>query len=143
MTPPRSILRLGWAVHRNLFRLTGGRRGTQPAGGRLGTLFLLTTGRRSGTVRRNGLFYIDDGPNRIVVAPNAGSDVDPGWWRNLRVTPEATIELGRERLSVRAREATHDEAERLWPSLVAANPEYVAYRAKAVRPIPIIVLEPA
>jgi F420H(2)-dependent quinone reductase len=142
MTPPRFVFRLGWAFHRNLFRLTGGRIGSEAAGDGLGTLFLVTRGRTSGAVRRNGLFYINDGPNRVVVASNAGADVDPGWWQNLQAGPEASIELGREKVAVRAREANPDEAARLWPRLVAANPEYAVYRSKVTRPIPIVILEP-
>jgi deazaflavin-dependent oxidoreductase (nitroreductase family) len=142
MSPPRLLLRFGWAFHKVLFRATGGRYGTRRAGDGLGTLFLLSTGRTSGTVRRNGLYYIDDGSNLVVVASNAGADVDPGWWRNLQVTPEAEVELGTTRLPVRARAATADEAARIWPRFDARYPEYVAYRAKVTRDIPLVVLEP-
>jgi deazaflavin-dependent oxidoreductase (nitroreductase family) len=142
MTPPRPILRLGWAFHRALFRATGGRVGTKRAGDGLGTLFLLSTGRTTGAVRRNGLYYIEDGPNLVVVASNAGENVDPNWWRNLKMTPDAEVEIGTRRLPVRARAATAEEAARLWPRLVAANPEYAAYRARATREIPIVILEP-
>jgi F420H(2)-dependent quinone reductase len=141
MTPPRPILRLGWAFHKLFFRMTGGRLGTEQAGNGLGTLFLQTTGRRSGAVRRNALFYVQDGPNRVVVASNAGADVDPAWWLNLQATPAATIEVGRERLAVLARLASADEEARLWPRLVAANPEYAAYRERTSRPISVVILE--
>ena len=136
------MLRLGWAVHKILFRVTGGRVGTQRAGDGLGTLFLLSTGRKSGTVRRNGLFYIEDGRDLVVVASNAGENVDPSWWRNLQATPECEVELGTRRLPVRARAATPEESARLWPRLDAGNPEYVAYRRKAAREIPVVILEP-
>jgi F420H(2)-dependent quinone reductase len=126
MTPPRPILRIGWAIHKALFRATGGRVGTQRAGGGLGTLFLSSVGRTSGTVRRNALFFIEDGPSFVVVASNAGEDVDPGWWRNLQATPEAEVGLGGKWIPVRAREATPEEAARLWPRLDAANAEYIA-----------------
>lgn len=142
MTPPRPILRIGWAIHKALFRATGGRVGTRRAGDGLGTLFLLSTGRKSGTIRRNGLFYIEDGPNFVVVASNAGEDVDPGWWRNLQATPEADVELGRRRILVRARPASPDEAARLLPRLDAAYPEFIAYRAKTTRTIPVVILQP-
>jgi len=142
VTPPRPILRLGWALHKALFQATGGRIGTQRAGDGLGTFFLLSTGRKSGTVRRNGLFYVEDGPNFVVVGSNAGEDVDPGWWLNLRAMPEAAVELGTRRIPVGARAASPDEAARLWPRLDAANPEYAAYRSKTTREIPVVMLEP-
>jgi F420H(2)-dependent quinone reductase len=142
MTPPRPLLRLGWAFHKALFRLTGGRMGTQRAGEGLGTLFLLSTGRTTGAIRRNGLFYIEDGPNLVVVASNAGENVDPNWWRNLKAKPDAVVEIGTRRLPLRARAASPDEAARLWPRLDAAYREYAAYRAKATREIPVVILEP-
>ena len=42
--PPGPVLELAWAFHRVLFRVTGGRVGTERAGTGLGTLFLTTTG---------------------------------------------------------------------------------------------------
>jgi deazaflavin-dependent oxidoreductase (nitroreductase family) len=142
MTPPRPILRIGWAIHRALFRATGGRVGTQRAGDGLGTLFLSSVGRKSGAIRRNALFYIEDGPNFVVVASNAGEDVDPGWWRNLQAAPTAEVEVGGRRTPVHARAGSAEEALRLWPRLDAANPEYAAYRAKTSREIPVVILEP-
>ena len=142
MTPPRPILRLGWALHKALFRATGGRIGTQRAGDGLGTLFLLSTGRTTGAIRRNGLFYIEDGQNLVVVASNAGENVDPNWWRNLKATPESEVEIGTRRLPVQARAATAEEAIRLWPRLDASYREYAAYRRKATREIAVVILEP-
>jgi deazaflavin-dependent oxidoreductase (nitroreductase family) len=142
MTPPRPVLKIGWALHRALFRATGGRVGTQRAGDGLGTLFLLSTGRTSGAVRRNGLYYVEDGANLAVVASNAGADVDPSWWRNLQVKPDSEVEIGTRRQAVRARAATVEEAARLWLRFDARYPEYVAYRARVTREIPIVILEP-
>ena len=143
MTPPRPVIRVFWALHRGLRRLTGGRLGTsQASSDRIGTLFLHTVGRKSGQPRVNGLFYLLDGPNLVVVASNAGSVVDPAWFLNLRDQPDAEVEFGGKRRPVRAREATAEEAARLWPRLVAANPDYASYRAKVSRPIPVVILEP-
>ncbi len=142
MTPPRVFLRIGWALHRALFRATGGRAGTRPAGTGLGTLFLVSTGRTTGAIRRNGLFFIEDGEDLVVVASNAGRDVDPSWWRNLQAKPDAEVEIGTRLLLVRARAATADEAVRLWPRLDAGYREYAAYRSRATRQIPIVILEP-
>jgi deazaflavin-dependent oxidoreductase (nitroreductase family) len=108
----------------------------------MGTLFLHTVGRKSGEPRVNGLFYLVAGPNLVVAASNVGADVDPAWWMNLREQPDAEVEIGGERRAVRARAATADEEARLWPRLDVANPEYVTYRARAHRHIPVIILEP-
>ena len=144
MTPPRPILELGWAFHRLLHRLTGGRLSTQSpsAKGGVGTLFLASSGRKTGQVRRNALFFIEDGPSFVVVASNAWAEADPAWWLNLQAHPDAEIELGRKQIKVHARQATPAEAERLWPRLDAGYAEYARYRATRTHPIPIVILEP-
>lgn len=143
MTPPRPILFILWSLHRAVRRVTGGRIGTSRAkGDGLGTLFLHTTGRKSGRSRATGLFYIVDEPNLVVVASNAGATSDPAWAMNLRAQPAAEVEVGGERRPVRCREASADEVDRLWPRLVAANPDYDDYRATAARPIPVFILAP-
>lgn len=143
MILPRWLLRTGWAFHRGVHAATGGRIGTlTPSPNRVGTLFLLATGRRSGAQRRTGLFYVDDGPNFVVVASNAGADTDPAWWRNLQAHPEATVELRGVRRRVRARRATPEEEARSWPRLVAGHPPFAQYRRATTRPLPVVVLEP-
>jgi deazaflavin-dependent oxidoreductase (nitroreductase family) len=143
MVPPRWLLRIGWAIHRALFAATGGRVGAQPPRERRpGTLFLVTTGRRSGQRRRNGVFYLEDGPDLVVVASNAGAATDPGWWLNLQAHPDAEVQLGPTPRPVRARRASSEETVRLWPRLVAVNPAFDEYRAAAGREIPVVILEP-
>ena len=143
VTPRRLVLSVEWAVHGAFHRLTGHRFSTQaPTDGKVGTLFLVSTGRRSGKQRRNGLFYIVDRENFVVVASNAGENVDPQWWKNLQVNPEAAVEIGRGHQPVRARQATPQETERLWPELERGYPEFAAYRSTVTRKIPVVILEP-
>jgi deazaflavin-dependent oxidoreductase (nitroreductase family) len=121
--------------------VSGHRIGTARPGKGVGTLFLVSTGRKTGATRRNALFYIEDGSNFVVVASNAGAETDPAWWKNVQTTPDAAIELGRRTVPIRARRADPVETERLWPLLVAANPDYETYRATATRDIPVVILE--
>jgi deazaflavin-dependent oxidoreductase (nitroreductase family) len=133
-------LRGFWAIHRVVDRLSGGRLGSKVFG--IPSLWLTTVGRKSGEARTNALFYLEDGPNKIVVASNAGLDADPAWWLNLAATPEATVRVGRRVRPVRAREAAPDERVRLWPRLVKLNPDYARYQATTTRSIPVVILEP-
>ncbi|HYH93237.1 MAG TPA: nitroreductase/quinone reductase family protein [Candidatus Saccharimonadales bacterium] len=144
MILPRPALRVGWAIHRGLHRLTGGRLSTsKPANAdQLGTLFLVTRGRSSGKERRTGLFYLDDGRNFAVVASNAGASNDPAWWRNLQSTPKAQVELGGATTPVIGRLATPEERSRLYPRFVSASANYATYEQTAGRPIPVVILEP-
>ena len=143
MTPPRPILRLVWWLHQAVRRVSGGQLGTSRArDDRVGTLYLHTTGRKTGQPRVNALFYLVDGADLVVVASNGGADTDPAWWLNLGEKQDAGVEIVGQRRAVRARPATAEETARLWPRLVAANPDYAAYRATARRPIPVVILEP-
>ena len=143
MTPPRPILRLVWWLHQAVRRVSGGRLWTSRArDDRVGTLYLHTTGRKTGQPRVNALFYLVDGADLVVVASNGGADTDPAWWLNLGEKQDAGVEIVGQRRAVRARPATAEETARLWPRLVAANPDYAAYRATARRPIPVVILEP-
>lgn len=140
MRIPRAVYRASWVVDRVLDRLSGGRFDDVRPGPP--TLRLTTIGRTSGQPRENGVYYLADGERLVVVASNAGSGRDPGWWRNLQAQPDAEVRLSRRLRRVRAREASPEEAAALWPRLDALNPRYAEYRAESGRPIPVVILEP-
>jgi F420H(2)-dependent quinone reductase len=129
------------ALHRLLYRSTGGRLGHRAPGYRF--LLLGCVGRKSGREYVVPLLYLVDGERFVVVGSNAGDARDPAWWTNLRARPEAWVQAGRQRLAVRAREASAAEAERLWPRLLEAYRGYASYRGRAGRPIPVVLLERA
>lgn len=127
------------SLHGAAYRLLGGRL----VGRAFAPVILLTTrGRRSGRLRTTPVFGIADGERIVVVGSNAGSSRDPDWYRNLRADPVATVQVGPRTRRVRARDATPDERERLWPKLVLVYPGYEAYRETAGREIPVVILEP-
>jgi deazaflavin-dependent oxidoreductase (nitroreductase family) len=78
----------------------------------------------------------------VVVASNAGDARPPAWWTTQRAPPAARLQAGRGRFDVRAREATPEEAEALWPRLLESYRAYESYRERAGRPIPVVLLEP-
>jgi deazaflavin-dependent oxidoreductase (nitroreductase family) len=113
---PRFLLRTFWALHRGLYRVTGGRFGlTRPEGGkRFGMLRIETVGRRTRMPRAAMIGYYEDGPNLVTMAMNGWGQSEPAWWLNLRAKPETTVTLAGGRRAVRARVATGEERERLW-----------------------------
>jgi deazaflavin-dependent oxidoreductase (nitroreductase family) len=137
--PPRWAFRVLWSVDRALDRVTNGRFDSVRPGPP--TLRLTTTGRRTGERRVNGVYYVVDDAGWAVVASNAGSDRDPGWWLNLQAHPEASVRIRGREHAVRGRRATSEEEQRLWPRLDAMNPGYREYRAVRSRPMLVVILE--
>ena len=93
----------------------------------LPALLLTTVGRRSGQPRVSPLLYVRDGDDFVVVGTNFGQHHQPAWTANLLARPEAEIEVGPERLAVKAEPADAPTWERLWPRFVAVYPGYASY----------------
>ena len=113
---PRPLIRTFWAVHRFLFRITGGRFGLKRpvAGKTFGMLRLETVGRRTGKRREAMIGYYEDGPNLVTMAMNGWGQSEPAWWVNLQARSVATVTLPDGRREVRARIAAGPERDRLW-----------------------------
>ncbi|GFH38171.1 nitroreductase family deazaflavin-dependent oxidoreductase [Streptomyces pacificus] len=106
------------------------------------TLLLTARGRRSGTLRRTGLIYGEDGGNYLVVASNGGSDRHPHWYLNLLADPRVRVQVAAETFDAVAREAEDGERARLWEVMAAIFPQYESYQKQTERKIPVVVLEP-
>ena len=141
--PPRWFVRLAWSTHRGLYRGTGGRVGLRRArADRWGMMRLTTTGRRTGEKRSVILGYFDDGPNLVTMAMNGWADGEPAWWLNLQAHPEASVELGDGRRTIRGRAADGEERERLWARWRKLDKNLDAYAALRSAETAVVVLEP-
>jgi len=143
---PRILLLIFWAIHRAIYRGTGGRIGlSRPvAGKRFGMLRLTTVGRRSGQRREAMIGYYPDGQNLVTLAMNGWGDAEPAWWLNLVAQPEATVDLPGGQRAVRAREAIGVERERLWNGFGDYNGwgDVEALARHRSRTTAVVVLEP-
>jgi deazaflavin-dependent oxidoreductase (nitroreductase family) len=128
------------ALHRVVYSASGGRIGSRIWG--LDIVLLTTTGRRSGRARTVPLCSLRDGETFVVIASYGGLDRYPSWWLNLRQEPRATVRLGKTTRDVVAREATHDERDRLWAQVTTRAPGYLDYQRRTTRRIPVVLLEP-
>ena len=138
-------------LHQFLYRRTGGRVGARMGGAP--ALLLTTNGRKSGEPRTCALSYLKDGDRLVVVASKGGSDRVPAWFLNLSADPEVSVQVGRNRWSARARVASTDERERLWPLVNRNNRgfapiihrgvrgRYDVYQHHTQRLIPVVLLE--
>jgi deazaflavin-dependent oxidoreductase (nitroreductase family) len=135
------FLRHAFGAHGVLYRATGGLIGHHLPG--LPPFLLLEhVGAKSGKRRTTPLLYVRDGERYVVVASKGGHPRHPAWLHNLRAHPDTTIQVGRRRIPVRAREARAEERDRLWAKAVAAWRAYEDYQARTEREIPLVILEP-
>ncbi|MCE7011427.1 nitroreductase family deazaflavin-dependent oxidoreductase [Kibdelosporangium philippinense] len=131
----------GWVAEQTrTYLASGGTEGHENNG--LHTLVIATTGRRTGTPRRNCLIYGTSGDDYVVVASKGGADENPAWFMNLEADPSVGVQVGPRRFTARARVASSAEREHLWPKMVGIFPLYGEYQQKTDREIPIILLEP-
>ena len=134
------VARAVTAVHRAVYRLSGGRVGGRLAG--MPVLLLTTRGRTTGRPRTVPLTWFPDGDSAVLVASYGGDDRHPGWYRNLCADPRVEVTQGRRRRALTARTATPEERDRLWPSIVATYPGYARYQDRTSRHIPLVVVSP-
>jgi F420H(2)-dependent quinone reductase len=134
------VLRHLMAGHAQIYRATNGLIGHRFPG--LAPMLLLDhVGAKSGVKRTSPLLYIKDGANVVIVASKGGYPKHPAWFHNVRANPDTTVQIGSERLPVRARVANAQERERLWPRAVAAYRDYGRYQERTDREIPLVILE--
>ena len=126
-------------LHTPLYRLTGGRIGGSFRG--IPIALLTTTGRKSGKPRTWPLLTFPDGGRYALIASNWGQDHHPAWLLNLRANPQATLQIGRRKISVTAHEVTGEERDRLWRKAAVAYAGYERYQQRTDREIPVFVLE--
>jgi deazaflavin-dependent oxidoreductase (nitroreductase family) len=127
-------------LHRAVYRRSRG--GLLGSGLGLPMVLLTSTGRRSGRPRTVPLTGFLDGLDVVVVASNGGRHLDPSWLGNLRAEPRAHVQVGSRTWAVLAREASADEAARLWPIVIGGFGGYGTYRSRTERQIPLVILSP-
>jgi F420H(2)-dependent quinone reductase len=142
--PPRWIIRTAWALHRVMYRLTGGRFGLRaPTADTYGLARLHTVGRRSGRERAVMVGYYEDGPNLVTLAMNGWGDAEPAWWLNLQSQPDVTVGLFNGRRAVHGRAATPAERQRLWEIWRHYDGENLdTWAARRSRETAVVILEP-
>jgi deazaflavin-dependent oxidoreductase (nitroreductase family) len=128
------------AVHQWLYENTDGRIGATLGGRPM--LLLRTVGRRTGRPRTAALLYVRDANAYAVIASKGGAPQHPGWFHNLMAEPNVEIQIGRQRIPVRARIAEGEERTRLWARADEVNQgQYAIYQSRTKRLIPVVVLE--
>ena len=129
--------------HRTVLKCTGGRLGWLV--GSMPVLELTTIGRTSGHRRSVMLTSpVQEGESLVVVASRGGDNQHPSWFLNIQANAdvEVTMKDARKR-AMRARVATPEERDRLWPLVTAKYQNYAGYQSRTEREIPLVFLDPA
>jgi len=106
------------------------------------SLLLLTTiGAKSGRPHTTPLTYTTDGDHIVLIGAYLGAPKHPAWYYNLLANSEVIVELGGERLRMRALIAEGKERERLFNQHAKQVPACVEYQEKTSRRLPVVVLE--
>jgi len=136
-SPERSV-----AEHVSRYLATDGADGHLEGG--MTNLLLTTVGRRTGTLRRTGLFYGEDNGRLVLVASHfAGGPIRPAWYLNVVRHPEALVQIRGERFTALARTAEGAERASLWRMMTTRFPPYERFQARTGHRIPVVVLERA
>jgi deazaflavin-dependent oxidoreductase (nitroreductase family) len=128
------------ALHRRLYRATGGRLGRRLVNNDM--LLLETRGRRSGRRHTVPLLYLRDGADLVVIASWGGRDEPPDWYRNLLADAEVEVQVGSARFRAHAAPMAEPERSRWWETAVAAYEGYATYQGRTERIIPVVRLRP-
>jgi len=135
-----NIFRFFLAIYVFLYRLTGGKFGSQVQG--LPVLLLTTIGRKTGKKRITPLGYLEHGGSYVITATNAGFDAHPAWFHNLKSHPQVELQIGSRQLTAIAEAATPPLRQQLWDKFVERAPGYGAYETRTTREIPVVLLRP-
>ena len=87
--------------------------------GRLTTLLLTTTGRKSGKSLVLPLIYRPTGDGGYcIIASKGGAPAHPAWFLNLEANPAVHLQVATDKFDAVARVAEGEERERLWRLMV-------------------------
>jgi deazaflavin-dependent oxidoreductase (nitroreductase family) len=128
-------------IHKANLRLTGGRVLSSAFG--MPAVELHTVGSKSGLPRSTMLTSpVHDEQRVVLVASKGGDDRHPQWYGNLTAHPDVEVTMEGATRKMRARTASADEKEALWPQIVSAYKGYGGYQKKTERDIPVVICEP-
>jgi deazaflavin-dependent oxidoreductase (nitroreductase family) len=140
--PSDRLLKSMNKIHRAIFRASNGRLGGKLLG--MPVVDLKTIGRKSGEARWSMLTSpVQQGDAFVLVASRGGDPQHPGWYHNIKSNPDVEIRTSKGLQRMRARVASSEEKERLWPDVVKKYRGYGQYQKRTTRDIPLVIIEPA
>ena len=136
----KAVMRTAGAMNIQVYRLSGGRVMGSVRG--VPVLLLTVPGRTSGVAHTSAVGYFKDGDRFVVPGSAGGAPSDPQWFKNLRKSERALVEVGRQRMDVSVSIAGPQEHQVLWSRLLELAPFFADYQAKVKRQVPMAILTP-
>ena len=136
----KGLLKIFMGTNAFLIRASKGKIGSRL--GKQTILLMHTVGRKTGKQHTTPIAFFPTGKGYYVIGSNWGMDKNAAWYYNLMDQPNIRVEVGGKSLSVKAREVTGKEYDRLWENAVHHHPDYLHYKEMTARHIPIVVFEP-
>jgi len=137
----RRLFRIGNKVGVWLYRTSGGKLGNKARGG-TPVLILTVKGRKSGQPFSSPAAYFERGGGWLVVGSANGLPQEPQWFRNLRATDSAVVEIGDQRRAVAVRVLEGEERDDAFAQVLTENPGFADYETKSGRSMPVALLTP-
>lgn len=141
MSVIRSLMRTGNRVGVWVYRTSKGRIGGKGKGGSP-VLVLTVKGRKSGREFSCPVAYFERSGGWVVVGSAGGLPDDPQWFRNLRATDHAVVQIGDRRHDVTVRILQGQERDDAWAQVLRENPAFGGYPSKSGRTMPLALLTP-
>ncbi len=127
----------------DLYERTDGKEGNTLLETGIPVIIVTMRGAKSGNVRKIALMRVEHEGSYALVASRGGSPTNPEWYYNLLANPnEVLVQDGPEALAFTVREIKGDEYATWWDRSAAVFPQYLDYKAKTDRVIPVLVAEP-
>ncbi len=136
----RRMFRAAAALNNFVYRASGGRLMGRIKG--IPVLLLTVAGRESGRPITTPVVYLEQSGRYVVSGSAGGQDSEPQWFRNLRATDRARIEVGRKRYDVDVKVLAGPERDEMWQQLVAFGDFFAGYQRKTSRVIGVAELSP-
>jgi deazaflavin-dependent oxidoreductase (nitroreductase family) len=137
----KRLFRFGNTVGVWLYRRSGGKLGGKARGG-TPVLILTVKGRKSGQPFSSPAAYFERDGGWLVVGSAGGLPQEPQWFRNLRATDSAVVEVRDQRFEVGVRVLEGEERDDAFAQVVTENPGFANYETKAGRSMPVALLTP-
>jgi len=137
--PGPIALRLISKIHTAIYQMSNGRLSHRLDG--LDILLLTTRGRRSGKLYQTPMPYFEHPDGYLLIASNAGSASNPGWFYNLLDHPDISIQVGSEKRKAIASVLNEKNQRVWWQQLINLQPRYAEYQQTTKRVIPIVLLK--